>query len=495
MKKFIPVSLAFLSLAISTTSFGQISQQVVDSLAPVTLKSTNTVGAYISISSKDSLLVSGSYGFNDKIKRTVLTDSTVFPISSNTKAFNSLLIFQEYQKENLDIFAPLRTYLPDLKFQDQYLTDNVTLTDLFTHRVGLPRYDFTYYMLSEAEKEDPNEAVFHKLKFLELAAPFRTAFMYGNNQYILAAYTHERLTGKKWERSLEQEILEPLEMESSYCDLDRYLSDTHRSVGYQDNTPVEIQHAAPLYEVSGMGNMFSTVKDLQKWTNFLIKGNDSVLDPDYLDYYLSGQLATGFEEPYPGFSSLQYGFGWFVFDYYGHKVVMHHGDNVGHQSLLFLLPDDDISGVLVANNGFSSKSFNFNMFFSILQMVAEKELSDWNEIRPAGKFSPKYPDSEMADAQPGPEELQAYEGTYRHQGFGEIQCFTRENELWVKAGSFEGKLESYGENTFRCTSKVFKEDYLFRFISKGDGIIGLETDLLEPSMDFISFEKQTSPGA
>ena len=472
-------------------SYSQFNELEIDSLAQVNLKASKTVGAYISISRGDSLLVSSAYGVKNLEDRTKFTDSTVFPISSNTKAFNSLLLSKLAEENKLDFYRPIIEYLPDLRFKDDYITSNVTLIDLLTHRVGIPRYDFTYYMLDD-EQENANEAVFRKLKYLDAAVPFRTAFQYGNNQYILAAFLHEQLTGDKWEKSLQQNLLNPLGLKDTHTSLKRFKADPHRSLSYQDSLEVNIDHVAPMYEVSGMGNMFSTVRDLQKWGDFLVNGNDSVLSKDYVDFNHMGHFSIGYEEPYPGFSGLQYGLGWFVFDYFGHKVVMHHGDNIGHQSLVFLLPDDKLSGVIVANNAFGKRSFAFTTLFGILDMATGRKLNDWNELIPSqNDFVPKHPDSLKTIDKVAPAELRKFTGSYHHEGFGDIKIFIGEDEdLMLNAGHFRARLEPYQPNTFKCVVKVFDEDYIFKFKEKEKGIISLETDLIERTLPPIEFKKK-----
>lgn len=481
----------FFLLCFSSASNSQIDQTKIDSLANVNLKATNTIGAYISIAGVDSVLISSGYGYNDLASGNVITDSTVFPISSNTKAFNSILLSQLAEKNKLNFYKPIIDYLPGLQFKDEYITTHVSLIDLLTHRVGIPRYDFTYYILNASEKENANESVVKKLKYLNSSVPFRTGFQYGNNQYILAAYLHEQLTGEKWETSLKQNILDPLGMKDTHAELQNFKNDQSRSLAYQDSIPVNIDHVAPMYEVSGMGNMFSTVRDLQKWGEFLVTGNDSIISKEYLDFNFRGHFSIGYEEPYPGFSGLQYGLGWFIFDYFGHKVVMHHGDNIGHQSLIFLLPDDKLSGVIMANNAFGKRSFPFTTLFGILDMVTGQKLNDWNKLMPLGRdFVPKYPDSLKVEQDYSLKDLKEFTGIYEHPGFGEIEIYLdNSGGLMLKAGHFVEELEAYAMDAFRCTAEIFDEDYIFEFKRSNAEVVSLKTDLIERTQPLIKFEK------
>jgi CubicO group peptidase (beta-lactamase class C family) len=163
-------------LITTSTVLSQNNEKAIDSLGREILKRTNTLGSYVSILKGDSLIYSSAFGYNDLQSITRINDSTIFPVSSNTKAFNSILLTQLVQQDQIDFDTPIKQYLPDLEFKDQYITNNLNLKDLLTHRWGVPRYDFTYYILSKKEKTNPNEAVFNKLKYLEPTSPFRTQF-------------------------------------------------------------------------------------------------------------------------------------------------------------------------------------------------------------------------------------------------------------------------------------------------------------------------------
>ncbi|BDS10273.1 serine hydrolase [Aureispira anguillae] len=486
--------LILVSLLLGSFHFAkaQINKHLVDSLGFITLQKTKTTGAYLAIQKDGARIYAAAFGHNALKKQSLLNDSTCFPISSNTKAFNSILLSQLVAVKELDFNTPLKTYLPDLAFKNDFIRSEVTLMDLLTHRFGFPRYDFTYYLLSEEEKENANEAVFKKLKYLEPTTSFRTQFQYGNNQYIIAAYLLEQIKQEKWEHLLQRKLLNPLKMNQTHCDLNQFIHHKNKSLGYQNGKEIAMDYGAALYEVSGMGNMFSTINDLEKWCNFLIEGNDSILPKEWIDYNLMGHFSVGYEEPYAGFSSLQYGLGWFVFDYYGHKVALHHGDNLGHQSIIVLLPDDNISWVMIANEGMSANSFPFRMTFALLDQLVGKKTNDWNQLleRESSVYY-RHPETDRVKNTSPQLKLNAYQGEYVHEGFGTIKIYLKGNKLQVEAGSYTEELEHWEHESFRAYSKEFKEDAILKFVVNKEGeIVCLKTDLIEPQVDLIEFVKR-----
>ncbi|MCG8573305.1 MAG: serine hydrolase [Flavobacteriales bacterium] len=472
-------------------SYTQINDSLLIRLGNTTLQKVGANGGYLSILQGNDIVFSEAFGYNDPITKTKLTDSSLFPISSNTKAFNAILLSQLAEAKKLEFDKPIKTYLPDLELKSDFITNELTLIDLLTHRWGIPRYDFTYYLLSETEKSNPNKAVFEKLKYLDNSSSFRTQFSYGNNQYILAAYLLEHLTGDKWEDRLKHHILEPLQMHNTHCNLASYLQNQNSSLGYQNKKAANISSVQSLYDVSGMGNMFSTVNDLENWASFLLNGNSKILSKDWLDYNLSGHFAIGYEEPYDGFSPIEYGFGWYIFDYFGHKVVLHHGDNVGHQSLIVLMPDDNIAWIAMMNEGMRTNSFPFRMTFYLFEMIAGKEMHDWNKLLERDETIYLRHPLVLNSAKKAPQlPLKEYAGTYTHQGFGDIFIDLKNEQLLLTAGTYFDSLEHSNQNSFTSYSEDFLEDFMFQFIVEENRVLALETDLIEPSLPFIRFEKR-----
>lgn len=476
---------------LSTLSiFGQqLKLDKIDSLGQIILEKSNTIGSYVLIRKNDSLVYSKSFGYNDLESKTKINDSTIFPISSNTKAFNGVLISQLVKQQKIDFNKPLINYLPNLELSDNYLTNNLNLIDLLTHRWGIPRYDFTYYLMTEEEKKEANKSVFNKLKYLQTTTAFRTNFQYGNNQYILASYLVEQIEKVKWEKLLATRILIPLKMFDTHCDLELFKTSLNKSIGYQNRTRTDIEMTAPLYDVSGMGNMFSSIRDLDKWTRFLLKGNDSILSKEFIAYNFKNHFSIGYEEPYKGFSSMGYGIGWYTFDYFGHKVVLHHGDNIGHQSLVVLLPDDNISWVVIANEGMKPYGFPFTMSYSLLDQLFGDRSKDWCEIQLSTQQL-DHNDSLKNKAQQKVEKLKSYVGKYVHEGFGQINIFKKNNSLMIKAGTYSEKLRRQKKNTFTSYSEEFKVEstFIFKMNTAGE-ITSILTDLIEPNVPFIEFKK------
>lgn len=479
-------------LLCATNIQAEVNTAILDSLGNHLLKSSNTNGAYVSIQKNGSVIYSKAFGYRNKALKQPFDAETVFPISSNTKAFAATMLLQLDEQGLIDISQPVINYVPDIEFSDPYLTSNATTIDLLTHRCGLPRYDFTYITIDPERTQNANEILFHKLKYMKLYPGFRTQFGYGNIQYIIGAHIYEAIAQEKWETGLSKHILEPLSMTGSHCDYKRFKQTENRSQGYINGEKTDVAYDAGIYTISGAGNMFSTINDLEQWTHFLLHGNDSILSKLYLDFALTPQFSIGYEEPFDGFSSISYGLGWFIFDYWGHKVVLHFGDNAGHQTIIVLLPDDAISWTIVANNASQKAGFPFWMTFSLLDMFANDTLNNWVERFPVDNSENiRYPDS-LSDRSVQPTlPIKTYCGEYVNEGLGSITIVERNNSLYAEIGRLTAEITHWKGDSFRMYLKKYNEDHIINFIvDETNKVAALTTDMVEPSMGMEKFDKK-----
>src|SRR5438067_3268110 len=65
-----------------------------------------------------------------------ITAHTVFPIASISKTFAATAMMRLVEQGKVDLRAPVRTYLPDFRVQDDAVSRDVTVWNLLTHSSG-----------------------------------------------------------------------------------------------------------------------------------------------------------------------------------------------------------------------------------------------------------------------------------------------------------------------------------------------------------------------
>lgn len=66
-----------------------------------------------------------------------VTPEAIFQIGSITKVWTATLVMQLVDEGGVELDAPVRTYLPELRFADPVATERTTLRHLLTHTSGV----------------------------------------------------------------------------------------------------------------------------------------------------------------------------------------------------------------------------------------------------------------------------------------------------------------------------------------------------------------------
>lgn len=186
-----------------------------------------------------------------------------FKILSITKTFTAVLILQLYQEGKLDLKATFGTYFPNYKGEAK---DKVTIENLLTYSSGIPnladKLDLKTYQLPLSIDDYIDTYCSNKLDTI----PGKKS-NYNNGDYIILHKIIENITGKSFEKNLEEKILKPLQMKNT-----NMLKSTDIVSGLVDSYTVdektnEFKNDEPYYieNFFGSGAMYSTVEDLLKF--------------------------------------------------------------------------------------------------------------------------------------------------------------------------------------------------------------------------------------
>jgi len=119
----------------------------IDEYAAKAGRDWNVPGFAIAIVKDDRVVFAKGYGVREMGKPAPVDDKTLFAIASNTKAFTAaaLAILVDEGKVKWD--DPVTKYLPEFQLYDPYVTRELTLRDLLSHRSGLATFggDLLWY--------------------------------------------------------------------------------------------------------------------------------------------------------------------------------------------------------------------------------------------------------------------------------------------------------------------------------------------------------------
>jgi CubicO group peptidase (beta-lactamase class C family) len=130
---------------------------------------------------------------------------TLFGIASNTKAFTATALGLLVEAGKIEWDAPVVRYLPAFAMWDPFVTRELTVRDLLVHRsgLGLGAGDLLWWPESTYDRKE----IARRLRFIQPATSFRTAYAYDNVLYLVAGEIIEATSGQTWENFVTSRIL------------------------------------------------------------------------------------------------------------------------------------------------------------------------------------------------------------------------------------------------------------------------------------------------
>jgi CubicO group peptidase (beta-lactamase class C family) len=109
---------------------------------------------------------------------------TLFGIASNTKAFTCTAISILAEDGKLDWDDPVTKHLPDFQMYDPWVSRELTLRDLVTHRggLGLGQGDLMWWPATDFTRRE----IVRALRLLKPASSLRSRYAYSNVMYVVA---------------------------------------------------------------------------------------------------------------------------------------------------------------------------------------------------------------------------------------------------------------------------------------------------------------------
>ena len=268
---------------------------------------------------------------------------TKFRIASMTKQFTAMLIMQLVAEKQLTLTEPITTYLPEYPKESG---NKINIHHLLTHTAGIPNYtSFDDYRSIMRRPMQPTEIIY---LFADSSLQFTPGerFSYSNSGYVVLGAIIEKVSGKSYEKVLQEKILKPLGMNHTGIDKPgRVLK--NRALGYNENGANYMN--ANFIDMSvafAAGNIYSTVEDLFLWDQALY--TQKLLPANYMDLIFTPHIPAWGQH---------YGYGWNI----GKKrigntkdclpVVEHDGGINGFNSLIVRVPSARSSIILLNNRG------------------------------------------------------------------------------------------------------------------------------------------------
>ena len=336
---------------ITNLTFGQENAlNGIDQEIEILLNSYKSVGLSVAVVKDDTIIYAKGFGYRDLENKLPTTEKTVFPIGSATKSFTgSLLGILELQNK-VSLTEQPAYYIPKLQFYNNKMDDLITIEDLLSHKSGLGNLDGSLILFPENDRLKTIE----KLRHLKPNGEINDSWIYSNMGYTIAGTIIEQVTNESWSKNLKDKIFNPLNMISTFTDLEAMKSTNDFSFGYGlSNGKTQKVLYENYFSYSPAGAIKSSANDMSNWMlTWLNNGQfngQQVLPKNYV------KNATSIHNimPQNGADNNVYlfgdGFGWRVQSFKGHYKVNHGGNTSGFSSQVVMYPNDKLGIVVLTN--------------------------------------------------------------------------------------------------------------------------------------------------
>jgi CubicO group peptidase (beta-lactamase class C family) len=532
--RFIKLAIVFVAATIAAsslvTSAGAQSAPTappsdLDAYAAASMKIFDVPGMAVAIVKDGKIVVAKGYGVRKLGDSTPVDEFTLFGIGSNTKAFTTAALATLIDEGKLSWDDPVYQRLPGFVMYDPYVSHEMTIRDLLTHRsgMGLGEGDLLFWPHSTYTRDE----IIYKLRFMKPASSFRSHYAYDNLLYMTAGQIIPAVTGTSWDDYIRQRIFAPLGMTHStvtnknFKPGDDYSSPHSRVDGKLQPLPLEeLDNAGPA------GSIQSCASDMAKWVQLqlnrgkFVDRNGAELDGTKKDGRLfseqrsremwTPQTILPIGNPPPALAGLKanfadYALGWMLRDYHGRKLVGHTGGVAGFVSRVMLVPEENL-GVVVLTNAEEGGAFDA-ILYHVLDHYFQVPPTDWisaykslkdAEEKEAAEAMKKAEGARAADSKPSLP-LEKYAGVYNDIWYGPITIRTN-NEHDGHSGlviTFDhtpamiGDLQHWQHDTFKAHWRDRTiEDAFVTFALNPDGSIdSARMAAVSPLADF-SFDYQ-----
>ncbi len=137
---------------------------------------------------------------------------TLFQIGSTGKTYIATAILILVEQGRIDLHAPVRTYVPELRLKDEQVARDVTFLHLLNHTAG---WDGDLFE-ETGEGDDALDRYVRRMATIEQVTPLGTRVSYNNASFGVAGLVLERVTGQPYEDVIRELLLEPLDMRRTF---------------------------------------------------------------------------------------------------------------------------------------------------------------------------------------------------------------------------------------------------------------------------------------
>jgi CubicO group peptidase (beta-lactamase class C family) len=419
-------------------------------------------GLAIAVVKDDSVVYARGFGVREVGRPERVDASTIFAIGSATKPVTAAAVGVLVDEGRVRWTDPAAQHLPGLQLFDPYVTRELTVRDLLTHRSGLARGDLMW-IVGEFDRAD----ILRRVRHLEPSWSFRSQFGYQNLMYLAAGELVPAVTQTSWDDLVRERIFAPLGMRASSTSIRALEGRTDLAIPHAEiDGQVRPIAWRNIDNIGPAGSINSNVLDMAQWVRMnLNEGSyrgERVLSPEVVRTMQTPETLIRSEGAWalmaPEANFMAYGVGWFMNDYRGRKVVQHGGNIDGMHALVGMLPAEELGVVILTNlnPNFLTYALMYRIFDGYLggpqQDWSRRHLASADTLMEMGRAQQRRMEEGRVEGTRPSRPLAEYAGTYEEAVHGRLTVAEEGGGLVLRWGPRQvADLEHWHYDTFRAS--------------------------------------------
>ena len=401
---------------------------------------------------------------------------TVFQVASLSKPIASTVMASVVGDRLASWDDPISMHDPDFAMARKFVTESVTLRDMFSHRSGL--FDHAGDLLEDLGFD--RAAVLNRLRYVPLENNFRAEYAYTNFGLTEAAVAAAAAANMTWDELSAERLYQPAGMLNTSSRYSDYTAAPNHAVLHEKIA--DTWHALRTRDPdaqSPAGGVSSTARDMSRWlrlqlNNGMLDGQPVIASEPLAETHRPQIISRAPSDPATDRASF-YGLGWIVsYGDQGEVTLSHSGAfSSGAATTAYLLPADKLGIVVLTNGAPVGAPEAVAASFLDLARFGTVQRDYLQLLGPifATLNRPPYGndiDWSKPPAQPQPpSDLEVYVGTYTNNFYGAVQIQATGEGLKIGLGPklqqflmthFDGDTFTYqpvGENAYGPSGAAF----------------------------------------
>ncbi|MHB8449564.1 MAG: serine hydrolase domain-containing protein [Mycobacteriales bacterium] len=294
-----------------------------------------------------------------------MTTDTVFLLGSVTKVWVTSLLMSLVEDGRLDLEAPVRQYLPELRYGMPDPEGRLLVRHLVTHSSGIDGADFAPELGDTEDSVDRYVAALADLRQLHEPGAY---FSYCNPGFVVVGQLLQRLTGQPFAEALHKGLVAPLGLARTSLTVEEAV--LHRvAIGHfpagdsVPHRPTE-RFLLPRCLAPAGATLMTCAQDVLEFARLHLAGGLAADGRRLLsEASVQAMAARWLDLPGPAAGSM--GLGWMREERAGVLVLSHTGGSYGGVASLTVVPSAGVAFVAFANSS-GSDSFHSALRHAVL---------------------------------------------------------------------------------------------------------------------------------